>query len=124
MKVLILMSSPLKTGNTATLLEPFLKELKENRVKVEYVELYEKEIKGCIDCRMCQKVLNEPNCSINDDMQDILISMLRSDVIIIATPVFTWSFTAPAKAVLDRMFSLSKYYGSLGEKKSLLLGKK
>ncbi|MFH1982271.1 MAG: NAD(P)H-dependent oxidoreductase [Pseudomonadota bacterium] len=44
------------------------------------------------------------------------------DVIVMATPIYWWSFTAQIKMFIDRMFSLSKFPES-GEIRTVLAGK-
>ncbi|MBI9011456.1 MAG: flavodoxin family protein [Clostridiales bacterium] len=124
MKVSILMGSPKKEGNTATLIKPLLEKLKNENIKFDYITLYDKKIKGCIGCYNCQKVNNIPGCSIDDDMKDIYNSMLSADVVVFATPIYTWFCTAPMKAVLDRSFAFGKHYDKASYNQSLLEGKK
>lgn len=65
MKVLVLFSSPNKNGNTFKLLERFLEGLNQ---KVDFIDVYRKNIRPCIDCKMCYKI---EKCSIKDDMTEI-----------------------------------------------------
>ncbi len=53
MIVLILMASPRKNGNTASLLVPFKEELDKNNIQVKELNLYDKDIKPCIACKKC-----------------------------------------------------------------------
>ena len=55
MKVLALMGSPRKGGNTAALLAPFCEELCAGGAEVETVWLYERDIRPCLACRRCQE---------------------------------------------------------------------
>jgi len=123
MKVSVLMGSPLQNGNTATIVKPFVDQLKNENVEVDYITLYDKSIKGCIDCRACQKVNDVAGCSIKDDMDGIYESLLSSDCIVFATPIFTWFCTAPMKAVLDRIFAFGKYYNDVSHHQAMLKGK-
>jgi len=123
MNVLILMGSPHKQGNTAALLEPFCQELTTNGAKTEVIRLYEREIQPCVACRSCQKDWDVFGCAIEDDLQEIAENVLESDLIVLATPIYSWYCTPPMKAVLDRLvYGMNKYYG--GEKgPSLWAGK-
>ena len=112
MKFIILFGSPRKQGNTISLVEPFIKEIKDSGNEAEIVWLYDKEIKGCIACRNCQKDWTVFHCIIKDDMQEIFAKILASDKIILATPIYSWSCPAPMKALLDRLvYGMNKYYG-------------
>ncbi|MGP1568284.1 MAG: flavodoxin family protein [Peptoanaerobacter stomatis] len=109
--IVILTSSPRKNGNTNTLVGIFEKELSKKH-SLQVIDLYEKEIKPCIACRNCQKDWNSFNCIYKDDMYDIFEKILRSDIIILATPIYSWYCTPPMKSALDRLiYGMCKYYG-------------
>ncbi len=124
MKCCILMGSPRKKGNTIALLEPFLEELEKHQIQHDLIWLYDKNIKSCIACRTCQNEWTKFGCIFNDDAQDIFIKVLESDLLILATPIYSWYCTPPMKAILDRLvYGMNKYYGA--EKgPSLWAGKK
>lgn len=117
------MGSPRRHGNTAALLSPFVRELEENGASCEIIWLYERDIRPCIACRACQNDWMAPNCCQKDDMQEIFSRVLSCDLLVLATPIYSWYCTPPMKAALDRMvYALCKYYN--GEKgPSLLQGK-
>lgn len=112
MKVLILMGSPRKEGNTAALLKPFCEELELGAAKVEMVWVYDREIRPCLACRGCQKDWTQFACVQQDDMAEIAGRILDCDLLVLATPIYSWYCTPPLKAVLDRLvYGLNKYYG-------------
>lgn len=112
MQFLILLGSPRKQGNTISLVEPFVSEIKKLGNQVNIVWLYDQEIKGCIACRNCQKDWTRFGCIMNDDVQEIFDAILKADKIILATPIYSWSCPAPMKALLDRLvYGMNKYYG-------------
>ena len=112
MKVLILMGSPRKNGNTAALLAPFCEELKRGRAEVETVWLYDQNIQPCIACRACQKDWTVFGCSRADDVPELFEQILVCDLLVLATPIYAWYCTPPMKAVLDRLvYGMNKYYG-------------
>jgi multimeric flavodoxin WrbA len=124
MKFCILMGSPRKNGNTASLLEPFIEELEKNGATVEYIDLYSKNINPCIACRKCQNIMDSFGCSQHDDMQEIFQSVLDSDCIVLATPIYSWYCTPPMKAMLDRLvYGMNKFFGDI-KGPSLWEGKK
>lgn len=113
MKCVILMGSPRKKGNTASLLEPFINKLSDCKVDCELIRLYEKNILPCVACRVCQRDWSIFGCRYKDDVQEIFDSILDSDVIVLATPIYSWYCTPPMKALLDRLvYGMNKYYGS------------
>lgn len=112
MKTCILMASPRKQGNTAALMEGFCSELKRMNEEFTYHYLYDMNIDGCIACRRCQQDWSGFNCFKNDDMQQIAEDILDSDIILFATPIYSWYCTPPLKAVMDRLvYGMNKYYG-------------
>ena len=112
MKTCILMASPRKQGNTAALMEGFCSELDRLNEEFTYYHLYDMNIDGCIACRRCQQDWSGFNCFRNDDMQQIAEDILDSDIILFATPIYSWYCTPPLKAVMDRLvYGMNKYYG-------------
>ena len=122
MKFCVLMGSPRLNGNTAELLKPFVLELESNGCEVEYITLSDKNIMPCKGCYSCQHVDGQYGCVQHDDVLQIMESIIGSDCVILATPIYTWYCTPPMKSLLDRHYGLNKYYGSA--KGSLWEGKK
>lgn len=124
MKLSILMASPRPDGNTASMLEPFLSTLKQNGAQAEVFSLYEKQIEPCIACCSCQNVYTQFGCIHQDDMQELFDSILQADIIVLASPIYSWYCTPPMKAALDRLvYGMNKYYGK-EKRRSLWKGKK
>lgn len=122
MKFCILMASPRLNGNTAELVKPFLTELKKNGAEVKYITLAEKNILPCKGCYACQDISDEYGCVQQEDIAEIIKEVIKSDCIVLATPIYSWYCTTPMKALLDRHYGLNKFYGSA--KGSLWEGKK
>ena len=112
MRFTILMASPRPKGNTATLLEYFTTELQNLGTEISRFDLYNLQINPCIACRKCQFVPNEYGCAFDDDIKDIHEDILRSNCIVLASPIYAWYCTAPMKIALDRLiYTMNKYYG-------------
>ncbi len=112
MKVTILEGSPRRTGNTAALLEPFCEELDIAGAEVKRIFLHDRDLKPCTACRYCQEDWTGFGCSRFDEMPEIFDSILAADLVVIATPIYSWYCTPPVKAVLDRMmYGMNKFYG-------------
>ena len=123
MKITILMGSPRAAGNTASLLEPFESECRELGVDLCRVNLEDTSILPCMGCMACQETA-ELGCVIEDDFEDVFRAMADCDVLLLATPIYSWYCTASMKALMDRaILAGNKYYG--GQKgPSLLAGKR
>ena len=113
MKALVLMGSPRKNGNTAALLKPFCKEVEDGGAEVETVWLYDKDIRPCVACRSCQRDWSVFGCAQQDDVQEIFDKVLTCDLLVLATPIYSWYCTPPMKALLDRLvYGMNKFYGA------------
>lgn len=111
MRVCILMGSPRSKGNTAELCKPFIEELERNSAETVYIPLYDKKIGPCRGCYSCQQASDKYGCVQEDDMNDIVNEIIRSDTVVFATPIYTWYCPPEMKALLDRHFGMNKFYG-------------
>lgn len=109
MDILILQGSPRKNGNTERICRMVKEPLEEAGHSIEEISVPRLDISGCRECFQCQKDLENPNCSIEDDMQRILKRMSEADLVVLAAPVFCWGFPAELKAVLDRCYCIFKF---------------
>lgn len=103
-KVLVLCGSPRKKGNTDNLAEAFIRGAKEAGNEARKLYIRDMDIKGCLGCSACQK--NGGVCIQKDDMGEIYTLMLDSDVIVLASPVYFYTWTSQMKAVVDRTFAI------------------
>ena len=101
MKVLGIVCSPRKGGNTEILVNEALASAKELGAEVELVTIVGKNIAPCDGCASCK---NTGECKIKDDMQEIYTKLLETDGVIFGTPVYYWNVTAQAKAIMDRIY--------------------
>ncbi|MBN2185932.1 MAG: flavodoxin family protein [Dehalococcoidia bacterium] len=103
MKVLGIMGSPRKQGNTEILLDNALAGAKEAGAELEKVVVSQLRISPCREIYAC---LKDGNCAIKDDMQWLYEKLLETDHIIFASPIFFYSVTSQAKAIVDRCQAL------------------
>ena len=99
-KVLILSGSPRKGGNSDTLCDQFMKGALEAGNEVEKIWVQSMKVTPCLACYYCKSHAGE--CTIKDDMKEILDKMLAADVLVLSSPVYFYSITAQLKAVIDR----------------------
>lgn len=98
-EVLVLSSSPRKSGNSDLLCDQFVSGAKEAGHKTEKIALREKQINYCTGCGACFK---NSVCSQKDDMAEILEKMIAADVIVMATPVYFYTMCGQMKTLIDR----------------------
>lgn len=111
MKVLLVNGSPHPQGGTWQALSLVEEALHEKGIETEWFWIGNKSVRGCIDCRKCAETYR---CAFSDDVCNKLIeSILKSDGLIIGTPVY---FAAPSGALcalLDRVFYAASTHGGL-----------
>jgi multimeric flavodoxin WrbA len=112
MQICILNGSPRLHGNTAELLKPFVEELKQSDAKLDNYTIVRMNVASCKWCYHCQDVQDSYGCYQQDDMHEIAKSIMESDLIVLATPIYIWFCTPELKCVLDRFYGLAKYYRS------------
>jgi len=103
MYILGLQGSPRKNGNTAILLKSFLDEAERLGVRIDNIAVADKKITPCNECGTCER---EGFCPIDDDMQQIYPLLRKSDIIVMATPIFFYGPTAQMKVFIDRSQAL------------------
>jgi hypothetical protein len=117
-KVLAFNSSPRKEkGNTALVLAPFLEGMREAGAEVDLYYNCDLKIKPCRGCFNCW--LKTPGvCFHKDDMRQLLPKMHEADIIIYATPVYSYGMNAQMKNLLDRMIVLAEPFMEVAEGRS------
>ncbi len=114
MKVISILSSPSKNGNTTVLAREALKGAKGKGAMVEEINLIDYNIEFCRGCMMCMR---NGKCSINDDFEIIRTKAYQADGIILASPTYGMMPNARMKNFLiDRLGMFTVYTSSLGGK--------
>lgn len=113
MKILIL------NGNTDRETEKFdrplellVAGLREERHECIYIRLREKRIIQCTGCWDCW-VKNPGECSFTDDTVEIRQSLIKSGLVILASPLVAGFVSSPMKKTMDKMIPLLLPYTSL-----------
>lgn len=102
-KVLALMSSARKKENTDCLVDQMLKGASEMGHECQKVCVSDLNIHPCIGCRSCN---HNGNCVFKDDMVSLYQQLLEADVIVLASPVYFYTWNSQMKSVLDRTFAI------------------
>jgi len=119
MRVTTLLGSPRERGNTATVLGLFEELMAQQGHEVDRIHIVDYEVNGCLGCQACQKAGQELACRQQDDAVGIFKRMIASDVVVYATPLYTYGFTAQMKALIDREYCLVTGSGSPGYRSQL-----
>lgn len=115
-KVLILMGSPRKAGNTAVLSEHLARGAQNAGANAQTLFLQALDINPCTGCNQCQGE-DAAGCVVEDAMQEIYPKLREADSIVFASPIYWFSVSAQLKAVIDRMYAVG------GGDKNVLKGK-
>ena len=115
-QILIVKGSPRKNGNTSAMADAFTKGTSENGNTITEVVLKDKIIGDCMDCGTCQR--NGGTCIQKDDMTEIYEAMKNADAIVLASPVYFYTWTSLMKRMIDRTFAVEPF---LTDKKFYLL---
>ena len=123
MQITTLLGSAKKRGNTATVLGWVEEEIRSLGHDIERIYLHNKTINGCLGCAKCRDYPDKIACVQEDDAISIMENMISSDVVLYASPVYFWGFSAQIKALIDRCYSLVTNYHKPGHT-SLMHGKR
>ncbi|NOX44150.1 MAG: flavodoxin family protein [Caldiserica bacterium] len=100
MKVIGIVGSPRRGGNTDVLVEQVLAGAGAHGLETEKVLLGELEI---APCRACYSCADSGRCVIGDDFHALLEKALGSAGIVLGSPMYVGTVTAQMKAFVDRV---------------------
>jgi multimeric flavodoxin WrbA len=103
-KVLILKGSPREQGNSAALADRVAAGAAEAGCDVERISLQSMDIRACDGCDLCRET--GQFCVIEDDMQALYPKLVDADVLVLASPVYWFTFSAQLKLCIDRWYGL------------------
>ena len=108
MKILALVASRRKNGNTALLARTVMEAARtaNPELETELLFLGDYTIDACTGCEGCR---NSWNCIIKDDFGGIIQKIDAADGIILASPTYWYSVTSDMKRFIDRCYSLIQY---------------
>jgi len=101
MKVLGIIGSPRKNGNTAAMVNAVCKGAALSGHESEVVNLTCMNIQGCIACDAC-KAGKVDYCAVNDDMQQLYKAIIEADCLVIGSPVYMGQISGQMKNFFDR----------------------
>ena len=121
-KILIAVGSPRKRGNSSTLAAQVASGARAGGAQVETFYLHGMNIKPCTACDGCRKKAHV-DCVIKDDMRILYPKLRSADAIVIASPIYWFTFSAQTKLFIDRWYGLGgdEGYALAGKKFALLL---
>lgn len=106
MKVLGLIGSYRKLGNTEILVKEALLGAKEGGADIDLVRLPDLEIKSCKGCMAC--IFRGDDCRIEDDLEGLFKRMVESDGILLGAPTYILGPPGIVKLIVDRSIQFEK----------------
>ena len=104
-KVLILIGSARKTGNSAVLAEHAADAARASGATTETVFLGDLDIRPCTGCSTCRESVDTP-CVLDDGMTALYPRLKAADAVLIATPIYSYDMAAQTKLLIDRLYAL------------------
>lgn len=118
MKILVLTGSPRLHGNSNYLAERFIDGAREAGHSVERFDCARHKISPCLACNACG--MNGP-CVQKDDFELVRRHIIESDVLVFATPMYYFGFSAQLKTVIDRCYAINSIINGAPKKTALLM---
>jgi len=101
MKVIGIIASPRKNGNTENLVQEVLGGAAENGNQVESYRLRDMDLKGCQACMYCK---THDHCRQDDELSNIMESMKSADAVVFGSPIYFWEFASQFRTFIDRLY--------------------
>lgn len=99
MKLLVLLGSPRKGGNSETLVRKMAEVVEQGGGTTEFIRLNDLSIRPCQGCGGCEKT---GTCVIKDDMTTVYDAADAADRIFFVSPVYFYGLSAQCKTCGDR----------------------
>lgn len=101
-KIVVLVGSMRKGGNTDLLAQAFIDGACNSNNDVELVSVADYKVNPCIGCNSCF-TRKDNTCFQNDDMRVIYEKLRTADIVVVASPVYFYGISAQLKAIIDRL---------------------
>jgi len=106
--ILMLTASPRKNGNSDKLADSWMKGARQAGHRVNKFETAFMKIGGCTACNTCWST--DTACTVKDDFNKLEPYLENCEVLVLASPLYWFSFPAQLKGVIDRLYA----YGGEG----------
>ena len=103
MKVIGIVGSPRKNGNTNILVQQVLEGAEEAGAETRNFFLNEMNYKGCQGCGYCK---SHDKCKLEDDLTELFDELASADGVVFGSPIYFGQFTGQMRLFLDRCYSL------------------
>jgi len=104
-KIVVVLGSPRRNGNSATLAKQLVAGAEAIGAKVESFYLHGMKINACSACDWCRDDMGR-DCNIDDDMKLLYPKLREADALVIAGPIYWFTVSAQTKLFMDRCYAL------------------
>lgn len=104
MKIVIITGSPRKHGNSSCLADEFQRGAIEAGHEVFRFNAAFQKVESCIACNHCGM---NGDCVQKDDFALLRPHLIDADVVVFATPIYYYGFSAQLKKVIDRFYAIN-----------------
>lgn len=103
--ILVIQGGGRPKGNTAQLIDSFVKGAADAGHSVQLYSLIKNEVKGCLGCNACR--YGKP-CIQKDSFNDLCPQILAADCLVFASPLYFWTMSARIKALIERFYCIAQ----------------
>lgn len=118
MNILVISGSPHKNGTSSLLVDNFIQGAQNEKNKIVRFDAAFFDIKPCFGCNYCRN--HEGQCVQKDDMERIKQTIIDSDAVVFASPVYYFAMSAQIKLVIDRFYAMNSLIMKSHKKAALL----
>lgn len=104
-QILVVRGGGRPNGNTAQLVQAFVRGAQAAGHQVEAVSLQKTEVKGCLGCNACR--FGKP-CVQKDGFNDLVPKIKAADLVVFASPLYFWTISARLKAFVERFYCIAE----------------
>jgi multimeric flavodoxin WrbA len=108
-RIVILKGSPRENGNSSSLADRVAEGAQTAGAEVEVFYLHSMDIRACDACDTCRETAGA--CIVKDDMQILYPKLEQAHGIVVASPVYWFTFSAQTKLCIDRWYALEESEG-------------
>ena len=103
--VLVVIGGGRPKGNTAKLVDSFVKGAEDAGHNVEKVSLLKSQVNGCLGCNACR--YGKP-CVQKDSFNELIPAIKSTYLIVFASPLYFWTISSKLKAFVERFYCIAE----------------
>lgn len=113
MKVIAINGSPIKDGNSHSLIQTLFTELAKSDIETEEINIGLNPVKSCLSCYKCMHNQDKKCVQTNDRLNGLIEKMEEADGIVLASPVYFAQMSGQMKNFIDRAGFVCSVNGGL-----------